>query len=125
MNAITIQPPLEEPDHVTIPENTRQLLLQRLRRRAQERWPALVDVTVRYRSSFAYIDGITSDGETLLLCRLRYLHSVSTWGFAVYLASRDGYQDSVLPSGSFAGTPEAALDCACGLYLHDSSAWLT
>jgi len=44
-------------------------------------------------------------------------------GFAIYLACRDGYEDSVLPSGLGAGTPEEALDCACGLYLNDPSAW--
>ena len=41
-----------------------------------------------------------------------------TLGFAVYLASKDGYEDSVLPTGAFAGPPEDALDCACGLYLN-------
>jgi len=40
-------------------------------------------------------------------------------GFAVYMASRDGYEDSVLPIGE----PEEALDCACGLYLNDPNAW--
>jgi hypothetical protein len=45
-------------------------------------------------------------GEALPLCRLRYAGSASLWGFAVYLASRDGYQDSVLPSGLPAGTPK-------------------
>ena len=108
---------------MAIPENTRQLLLQRLRRRAQERWPALADVAVRYRASFAYIDGVTASGETLPLCRLRYLNSASTWGFAAYVASKDGYEESVLPNGSFTGTPEEALDCVCGLYLNDPSAW--
>jgi hypothetical protein len=43
-------------------------------------------------------------------------------GVAVYLASRDGYQDSVLPNGHTAGTPEDALDTACGLYLGDATA---
>jgi hypothetical protein len=42
---------------------------------------------------------------------------------AVYLASRDGYEDSVLPSGLPIGTPQQALDCACGLYLGDPTAW--
>lgn len=108
---------------MAIPESTRHLLLQRLRRRAQDRWPALINLTVRYRASFAYVGGITVDGETLPLCRLRYLRSPSAWGFAVYLASKDGYEDAILPTGSFAGTPEEALDCACGLYLNDPSAW--
>ena len=108
---------------MAIPDNTRQLLLQRLRGRARERWPELRDVTVRYRASFAYVDGITAEGETLPLCRLRYLGSAARWSFAVYLASKDGYEESVLPSGGMAGTPEEALDCACGLYLGDPTAW--
>jgi hypothetical protein len=59
----------------------------------------------------------------LPLCRLRYAGSASLWGFAIYLASTDGYQDSVLPSALPVGTPEEALDCACGLYLTDPTAW--
>ena len=54
---------------------------------------------------------------------LRYGGSASRWGFAIYRASHHDYQDNVLPSGEFAGTPEEALDCACGLYLNDSTAW--
>ena len=53
----------------------------------------------------------------------RYGGSVARWGFAVYLASKDGYQDSVLPTGDPAGAPEDALDTACGLYLGDPTAW--
>jgi len=30
-----------------------------------------------------------------------------------------------LPTGAFEATPEDALDCACGLYLDDPSAWVT
>ena len=33
------------------------------------------------------------------------------------LASNDQYEDTILPTGAFAGSPEDALDCACGLYL--------
>ncbi|MFE4956530.1 hypothetical protein ACFRCW_21090 [Streptomyces sp. NPDC056653] len=47
--------------------------------------------------------------------RLRYGGSASTWGFALYLASTDKYEDTILPTGSFVGTPEEALDSACGL----------
>jgi hypothetical protein len=42
-------------------------------------------------------------------------------GFAVYLASRDGYENSFLPSGYHAGPPAEALDCDCGLYLNDAT----
>jgi len=44
-------------------------------------------------------------------------------GFAIHLASTNGYQDSLLPSGLPVGTPEEALDCARGLYLADPTAW--
>jgi len=29
-----------------------------------------------------------------------------------------------LPTGSWTGSPEEALDCACGLYLSDPTTWL-
>ena len=107
----------------TIPESTKISLGQRLRDRQQARWPALARVRTRFRGRFAYVDGELPGGEVLPLCRLRYAGSASRWGFAIYLASRDGYEDSLLPSGLHAGTPEEALDCACGLYLGDPTAW--
>jgi hypothetical protein len=54
---------------------------------------------------------------------LRYNGSIDRWGFAIHLASRTTTEDSVLPSGQPTGTPEEALDCACGLSLGDPSAW--
>jgi hypothetical protein len=81
----------------TIPESTKTSLGQRLRQRQRQRWPGLAGVDVRFRGRFAYVDGELHTGEVLPLCRLRYSGSASLWGFAVYLASRDGYQDSVLP----------------------------
>ena len=106
-----------------IPDGARRVLARRLEVRRQERWPALKDLKISYRSSFAYIEGDTDDGS-LKLFRLRYLGSPDEWGFAVYLASKDGYEDSILPRGNFMGPPEEALDCACGLYLNDISAWI-
>ena len=107
----------------TIPESTKTSLGQRLRARQHERWPGLAGVQARFRGRFAYVDGELEGGEILPLCRLRYTDSASRWGFAIYLASRDGYEDSVLPSGLPIGTPQEALDCACGLYLNDHRAW--
>ncbi len=106
-----------------IPTSTRTSLAQRLQQRRRERWPSLTRVSVRVRGNFAYISATTADEEELPLCRLRYGGSASYWGFAVYLASKDSYQDSVLPNGMTAGAPEEALDCACGLYLDDITAW--
>jgi hypothetical protein len=107
----------------TPPQSTKTSLGQRLRTRARERWPALASVNIRHRGAFAYIDGQLADGTVLPLCRLRYTGYANQWGFAIYLASKDGYQDSILPSGHPAGTAEEALDCACGLYLNDPTAW--
>jgi hypothetical protein len=107
----------------TPPASTKTSLAQKVNARARERWPALTQVAVRFRGQFAYLAAHLPDGQILPLCRLRYGGSASTWGFAIYLASRDGYQDSILPSGHTAGSPEEALDCACGLYLNDPTAW--
>jgi len=106
-----------------IPDGARRALARRLDLRRQERWPELLDLNIRYRGSFAYIAGTTAEDDALPLCRLRYLGSPHQWGFAIYLASKDGYEDSILPRGSFTGAPEEALDCACGLYLNDITAW--
>jgi hypothetical protein len=83
-------------------------LARRLELRHQGCWPEFVDLTIRYRGSFAYLDGTTADDDTLPLCRLRYLGTPHDWGFAIDLASEDGYEDSVLPRGTFTGAREEA-----------------
>jgi hypothetical protein len=110
---------------VKVPDSTKASLASRLSRHAREQHPDLAAVKVRWRTNFAYVDGVAKDGTSLPLCRLRYGGSAATWGFAVYLASRDGYEDSVLPSGRSAGSPEEALDCACGLYVSGPGSWLS
>ncbi len=107
----------------TIPLSTKTSLEQRLATRARERWPALTEVTVRFRSGFAYLDAVLADGDTQRLCRLTYVGSAHDWQFAIYRASHDDYQPSFLPTGSPVGTCEQALDTACGLYLNDPTAW--
>jgi len=108
---------------VAIPESARRTLTERLSARRLERWPQLAEVRVRFRAQFAYVDGELPDGDVVPLCRLTYRGSVDAWGFATFLASEDGYENSILPTGSFSGPPEHALDTACGLYLGDLSAW--
>ena len=107
----------------TIPQSTQDSLQQRLAARARERWPELKHVAVRCRGGFAYVTGRLPDGEELPLCRLRYGGSASIWGFAIYRASHEDYEDSYLPNGFTAGTPEDGFDTACGLYLADPTAW--
>lgn len=99
------------------PESMQHHLRQRLNAHTREHWPQLTGVQVRFRAGFAYVDGELADGERLPLCRLRFAGVLHTWGFAIYLASHDGYQDNVLPTGLPVGSPEECLDCACGLYL--------
>jgi hypothetical protein len=53
------------------------------------------------------------------------LRRSTTWGFAIYRASHEDYQDSILPTGYPGQHPARTLDCACGLYLGDTTAWLT
>ena len=100
-----------------VPESTKSSLAYKLSARARERWPQLTDVEVTHRAGFAYVTGHAPDGEDLPLCRLRYVGSASSWRFAIYRASHDDYEENFLPTGSMAGTPEQALDTACGLYL--------
>ncbi|KZS68134.1 hypothetical protein [Mycobacterium ostraviense] len=106
------------------PASTKTSLQQRLSARARQRWPQLDGIDVRFRGVFAYVSGRLPAGETIPLMRLRYGGSAARWGFAMYLASKNGYQDSVLQTGQFAGAPEDALDTACGLYLGDPTAWI-
>ena len=81
------------------PTSTKTSLQQRLSARARHRWPQLAGVDVRFRGAFAYVTANMPDGDSMPLMRLRYGGSAARWGFAVYLASKDGYQDSVLPTG--------------------------
>ena len=108
----------------TPPESTKHSLTLRLNEHARARWPELARVDVRFRANFAYIDGRFPDGTIIKLCRLRYGGSAHHWGFAIYRASHDDYEDSYLPTSSLGGTAEDALDCACGLYLNDPTAWM-
>lgn len=111
----------------TIPASTKTSVQQRLTRRARERWPQILQISTRFHGQFCYIhaaiDGDSDDQEELRLCRLRYGGSASRWGFAIYRASHDDYDDSYLPTGLPTATPEDALDTACGLYLADPTAW--
>lgn len=108
----------------TPPESTKVSLQQRLHEHAATRWPQISTVLIRHRAGYAYVDAQLADGAIEKLFRLRYGGSASRWGFAIYLYSKNGYQDSFLPSGLPVGTPEEALDCAAGLYLNDPTAWL-
>ena len=65
------------------------------------------------RGAFSYLDGVLADGTTLKLCRLRYTDSAHHWGFAIYRASHEDYEESIFPTGQPVGTCEDALDTDC------------
>ena len=79
---------------------------------ASKRWPQLEEITITWRGGYGYVTAHLPDDEQLPLCRLCYLGSDTDWGFALYQASSDTYDDTLLPDGSPSGTPERALDCA-------------
>jgi hypothetical protein len=90
---------------------------------ASQRWPALEEVTIRWRGSYGYLTGYLSkdDDDTIELCRIQYLGHPDEWAFAIWQASTDSYAGSVLLDGRPAGHPNLALDTACTLYLAGTS----
>src|SRR5436309_15453635 len=100
-----------------IPESTRNSITLRLLDHAEAHWPQLTRVQVTYRGAFGYITGVLRDGQHIPLCRLRYGGSAHSFGFAIYSAARDRYQDAVLITGLPAGTPQEALDTASTIHL--------
>jgi hypothetical protein len=108
---------------VKYPDSTKSSLAYRLHARARERWPQLSTVEVRHRGNFSYINGVLADDTITKLCRLRYNGSAHQWGFAIYRASHNDYEDSLFVTGLPVGTCEDALDLACGLYLGEPTAW--
>ena len=100
------------------PPSTKVNLTAGLNSHARAHWPSLAGINVRYRANFAYIDAREPNGDIVKLCRLRYGGSAHLWGFAIYRASHDDYEDSYLPTGTTIGTAEEALDCAANLYIH-------
>ncbi|WP_322777763.1 hypothetical protein [Frankia sp. Cas4] len=96
---------------------TKASLPQRLHTRAATRRPPLADLHIRHCGACTAIEGQVTDDEPIPLIRLRSTGSATHRGFALHLASKNGYQDTLLPTGTFTGTPEEALDCAYELYL--------
>jgi hypothetical protein len=101
----------------TPPESTKISVGQRLRAHAQTHWPQAGHLEFRYRGAFVYVQAHLPDGTVQPLIRLRYGGSARHWGFGLYLASSDRYENQTLPTGFPSGSPEEALDCACRLYL--------
>jgi hypothetical protein len=100
-----------------IPQSTRDSITVRLLDHAEAHWPQLARVQLTCRGSFGYITGVLRDGQHIPLCRLRYGGSAHSFGFAIYSAAHDRYQDTILLTGLHTGTPQEALDTACTIHL--------
>jgi hypothetical protein len=100
-----------------IPASTKSSVTLRLLAHAEQNWPQLKRVEVAYRGAFAYVTGVLPGGEKIPLCRLRYGGSAHSFGFAIYSAAHDRYQEAALLSGFTSGTPQDALDTACTVHL--------
>jgi hypothetical protein len=100
-----------------IPQSTRDSITLRLLEHAEAHWPKLTRVQVTYRGAFGYVTGVLRDGQHIPLCWLRYGGSAHSFGFAIYSAAHDRYQDAVLRTGLPVGTPQEALDTACTIHL--------
>ena len=96
-----------------IPASTKTSLTQRLRAHARNNWPQLTTVHVRYHGQFAYVAGELAGGDRLPLMRLRYGGSAHWWGTAIYVASKDSYEDQIW----FTGTVEDIFDLVCDLHV--------
>ena len=100
-----------------IPASTRSSITLRLLDHAEKHWPQLARLEVTCRASFAYITGALPGGEQIPLFRLRYGGSAHSFGFAIYTAARERYEDALLLTGYPTGTPQEALDTACTVHL--------
>ena len=94
------------------PESTKASLQYRLGEHGRDRWPNL-DLDVRHRGGFAYVDAHLPDGEVVPLLRLRYGGSATYWGVALHRARTGKYEDQIW----FTGTPVEALDFAASILL--------
>src|SRR5260370_22352554 len=99
------------------PASTQSSVTLRLLAHAEQNWPQLKRVEVTCRGAFAYVTGVLPGGEKIPLCRLRYGGAAHSFGFPIYSAGHDRYQQAALLSGFTSGTPQDPLDPACTVHL--------
>jgi hypothetical protein len=104
-----------------IPESTCSSITLRLLDHAARQWPQIKNLHVRCSRGFAYVTAVLpGDDEPRPLFRLRYGGSAHSFGFAYYSWAAGRYEDSVLITGSPAGTPQQALDTVATFHVSDT-----
>jgi hypothetical protein len=103
------------------PKHLKDLIEGTVDHHAAQAWPALEEVTIRWRGSFGYLTGLAEDDdgneEQIPLCRIEYLGDDQDWGFALYDPATETYTPAMLRTGQPAGHPNDALDTAAIIHL--------
>jgi len=96
------------------------LLAGRLDFYASKGWPQLEDVTIRWHGGYGYPHRLPARRRATAAAPVALPGLGTDWDFALYQASTETYNDTLLPNAHPTGTPEEAL----GLYLADPTAWI-
>jgi hypothetical protein len=105
-------------------QQTRTAVTQRIIAHVAQGWPHLGKPVVRHRGKFCYVGTVLPGSEEPKpILRLRYQGSADRWAIAIYMASKERYTESELPTGSGAttGTPEEGIDHTFILYAGPSA----
>ena len=100
-----------------IPESTRSSIILRLLDHTEKNWPQLAKSGPDTTAASPTSPACSATAGEIPLFRLRYGGSAHSFGFAIYSAASDRYEDAVLRTGLPTGTPQEALDTACTVYL--------
>ncbi|WP_223839670.1 hypothetical protein [Saccharopolyspora pogona] len=100
-------------------EPTRTAVTQRITAHVTRGWPDLGEPVVRHHGQFCYVSAVLpGHHDPTPILRLRYQGSADRWAIGIYLASKDRYTESELPTsfGPETGTPEQGIDHTFILY---------
>jgi hypothetical protein len=105
-------------------QQVRTAVTERIIAHVAQGWPHLGEPVVRHRGKFCYVGTVLPGSEEPTpILRLRYQGSADRWAIAIYMASKERYIESELPShaGAATGTPEEGIDHTFILYAGPSA----
>jgi hypothetical protein len=96
------------------PKHLKDLIEGTVDNHASQAWPALQEVTIRWRGSYGYLIAWAGEGddndEQIPLCRIEYLGDDEDWAFAIYDPATEIYTPALLRTGQPTGHPDDAFD---------------
>lgn len=94
---------------VKIPPLDKTVLLKKVEAFARTRsWYPEIQLQLRFKGQFCYVDTINTEKRVLPLCRLRYF-SKDNWSFAMFAYSNERYEPCAFSNGKLEGTWQDAL----------------